>query len=96
MLSIQNVVSVGADKMNRRKRHNYLTVFADFVAKRDHLPHRQNHHGLGCICWEIAAQWVFQDRLYDGRPYERSLNQGCERQLWERGAGIGQVPCNPV
>jgi transposase len=33
-LSVDNVFSVGADEMNRRKRHNYLTVFADLRAKR--------------------------------------------------------------
>jgi transposase len=33
-LSFDNVVWVGADEMNRRKGHNYLTVFADLVAKR--------------------------------------------------------------
>jgi transposase len=30
-LSFDNVVWVGADEMNRRKGHNYLTVFADLV-----------------------------------------------------------------
>ena len=33
-LSFENVVWVGADEMNRRKGHNYLTVFADLLAKR--------------------------------------------------------------
>ncbi|MFM2167534.1 MAG: hypothetical protein RIS79_1905 [Verrucomicrobiota bacterium] len=33
-LSFDNVVWVGADEMNRRKGHNYLTVFTDVVAKR--------------------------------------------------------------
>ena len=33
-LSWENVVWVGADEMNRRKGHNYLTVFVDLVAKR--------------------------------------------------------------
>jgi hypothetical protein len=33
-LSFKNVVWVGDDEMNRRKRHNYLTVFADLLAKR--------------------------------------------------------------
>ena len=32
-LSFDNVLWVGADEMNRRKGHNYLTVFADLVAK---------------------------------------------------------------
>ncbi len=32
--SFDNAVWVGADEMNRRKGHNYLTVFADLVAKR--------------------------------------------------------------
>jgi transposase len=33
-LGFDNVVWVGADEMNRRKGHNYLTVFTDLVAKR--------------------------------------------------------------
>jgi transposase len=33
-LSFDNVVWVGGDEMNRRKGHNYLTVFADLLAKR--------------------------------------------------------------
>ena len=33
-LSWENVVWVGADEMNRRKGHNYLTVFVDLEAKR--------------------------------------------------------------
>ncbi len=32
--SFGNVVWVGADEMNRRKGHNYLTVFADLMIKR--------------------------------------------------------------
>jgi hypothetical protein len=33
-LSLANVLWVGADETNRRKGPNYLTVFADLVAKR--------------------------------------------------------------
>ena len=33
-LSFDNVVCLGADEMNRRKGHNYLTVFADLLASR--------------------------------------------------------------
>ncbi len=33
-LSWENVVWVGADEMNRRKGHDYLTVFADLEARR--------------------------------------------------------------
>ena len=33
-LSWENVVWIGADEMNRRKGHNYLTVFVDLQAKR--------------------------------------------------------------
>jgi hypothetical protein len=33
-LSWENVTWVGADEMNRKKGHNYLTVFADLQAKR--------------------------------------------------------------
>jgi transposase len=37
-LKFDNVVLVGADEMSRRKGHNYLTVFADLVAKRVLFP----------------------------------------------------------
>ncbi len=33
-MSFDNVVWVGADEINRRKCHNYLTLFADLIAKR--------------------------------------------------------------
>ena len=33
-LSWEDVMWVGADEMNRRKGHNYLTVFVDLQAKR--------------------------------------------------------------
>jgi transposase len=33
-LCLDNAVWVGADEMNRRKGHNYLTVFANLLAKR--------------------------------------------------------------
>lgn len=33
-LSWENVIWVGADEMNRKKGHNYLTVFVDLEAKR--------------------------------------------------------------
>lgn len=33
-LSMEDVLWVGADEMNRRKGHHYLTVFVDLVAKR--------------------------------------------------------------
>lgn len=33
-LSMENATWVGADEMNRRKGHNYLTVFVDLLAKR--------------------------------------------------------------
>ncbi len=33
-LSFDDVVWVGSDELNRRKWHNYLTVFADLVAMK--------------------------------------------------------------
>ena len=33
-LSFGTVIWVGADEMNRRKEHNYLTVFVDLITKR--------------------------------------------------------------
>ncbi len=42
-LSFDTVVWVGADEMNRRKGHNYLTVFADLVAFSTSLPGNLPH-----------------------------------------------------
>ena len=50
-LSFENVVWVGADEMNRRKGHNYLTVFADLVQKRVLFA----TPGKGSETWEAFA-----------------------------------------
>jgi hypothetical protein len=41
-LSFENLIWVGVDEMNRRKGHNYLTVFADLLAKRVLFATRNN------------------------------------------------------
>ena len=46
-LSFENVVWVGADEINRRKGHNYLTVFADLLAKRVSSPLPARMPGFG-------------------------------------------------
>ena len=33
-LGMEDVICVGADEMNRRKGHNYLSVFCDLLKKR--------------------------------------------------------------
>jgi transposase len=51
-LSWENVVWVGADEMNRKKGHNYLTVFVDLEAKRVLLAVEGKDAGV----WELFAQ----------------------------------------
>jgi len=51
-LSWENVVWVGADEMNRRKGHNYLTVFVDLEAKRVLLA----VEGKDATVWERFAE----------------------------------------
>lgn len=51
-LSWENVVWVGADEMNRKKGHNYLTVFVDLEAKRVLLALEGKDAGV----WERFAQ----------------------------------------
>jgi transposase len=51
-LSWENVVWVGADEMNRKKGHNYLTVFADLAAKRVLLA----VEGKDASVWERFAE----------------------------------------
>ena len=51
-LSWEDVVWVGADEMNRRKGHNYLTVFVDLQAKRVLLA----VEGKDAAVWERFAE----------------------------------------
>jgi transposase len=65
-LSWEDVVWIGADEMNRRKGHNYLTVFVDLVAKRVLLA----VEGKGAEVWE---QFVQQLAAHNGHP--RAITQ---------------------
>jgi transposase len=60
-LSWENVVWVGADEMNRRKGHNYLTVFVDLAAKRVLLA----VEGKDASVWERFAEQLF---AHNGHP----------------------------
>ena len=60
-LSWDNVVWVGADEMNRRKGHNYLTVFVDLQAKRVLLAVEGKDAGV----WEHFVQVLAQ---HNGHP----------------------------
>lgn len=60
-LSWENVVWIGADEMNRRKGHNYLTVFVDLVAKRILLA----VEGKGAEVWK---EFVAQLAAHNGHP----------------------------
>lgn len=60
-LSWENVVWVGADEMNRRKGHNYLTVFVDLEAKRVLLAVEGKDAGV----WERFAQQLL---AHNGHP----------------------------
>jgi transposase len=60
-LSWENVVWVGADEMNRRKGHNYLTVFVDLEAKRVLLA----VEGKDASVWERFAEQLL---AHNGHP----------------------------
>jgi transposase len=60
-LSWENVVWVGADEMNRKKGHNYLTVFVDLEAKRVLLAVEGKDAGT----WE---QFAAQLAKHNGHP----------------------------
>ena len=60
-LSWEQVVWVGADEMNRRKGHNYLTVFVDLAAKRVLLAVEGKDAGV----WERFAQQLL---AHNGHP----------------------------
>ena len=55
------VVWVGADEMNRRKGHNYITVFADLVNKRVLF----GTAGKDASVWERFAQEL---QAHNGHP----------------------------
>lgn len=60
-LSWEQVIWVGADEMNRRKGHNYLTVFVDLEAKRVLLAVEGKDAGV----WERFAEQLGQ---HNGHP----------------------------
>jgi transposase len=60
-LSWEDVVWVGADEMNRRKGHNYLTVFVDLQAKRVLLAVEGKDAGV----WERFAEQLGK---HNGHP----------------------------
>jgi transposase len=60
-LSWEEVVWVGADEMNRRKGHNYLTVFVDLQAKRVLLAVEGKDAGV----WERFAEQLGK---HNGHP----------------------------
>ena len=60
-LSWENVVGVGADEMNRKKGHNFLTVFVDLQAKRVLLAVAGKDAGV----WERFADELF---AHNGHP----------------------------
>lgn len=60
-LSWEKVVWVGADEMNRKKGHNYLTVFVDLVAKRVLLA----VEGKDATVWERFSEQLLK---HNGHP----------------------------
>lgn len=60
-LSWENVVWVGADEMNRKKGHNYLTVFVDLAGKRVLLAVEGKDAGT----WERFAEQLLK---HNGHP----------------------------
>jgi transposase len=60
-LSWEDVVWVGADEMNRKNGHNYLTVFVDLAAKRVLLA----VEGKDASTWERFSEQLYQ---HNGHP----------------------------
>ena len=60
-LSMEEVVWVGADEMNRRKGHNYVTVFVDLQAKRVLFA----TEGKDSTTWEAFANALLE---HNGHP----------------------------
>lgn len=65
-LNMENVVWIGADEMNRRKGHNYLTVFADLIQRRV----------LFATEGKDAATWqAFVDELVKHNGHPKAIQQ---------------------
>src|SRR5882724_2533886 len=93
-LSWENVVWVGADEMNRKKGHNYLTVFVDLQARRARRwrkcaarkPDRMRRHAsswnepVGCGARIQRA----------GRRGSKNAGRNCGTNRWSRG---WRMPC---
>jgi transposase len=60
-LSMEQVVWVGADEMNRKKGHHYLTVFVDLLAKRVLFA----TEGKDATTWEAFAKALLE---HNGHP----------------------------
>jgi transposase len=76
--------------MNRRKGHNYLTVFSDLITKRLLFA----TPGEEASVWEAFAEELLR---HNGHPkaiqhvahrHERRLHQGSERLPRERSGGV--------
>ena len=89
-LSWEDVVWVGADEMNRRKGHNYLTVFVDLQAKRVLWAVEGKDAGV----WERFVQALAR---HNGHPkaitqvaprHEPGLHQGRAGPLGQRGGRV--------
>jgi transposase len=65
-LSWEKVIWVGADEMNRKKGHNYLTVFVDLQAKRVLLAVEGKEAGV----WER-----FADQLLEHNGHPKAITQ---------------------
>jgi transposase len=65
-LEMEEVICVGADEMNRRKGHNYLTVFCDLMKKRVLFA----TEGKDAKVWEEFAQCLLE---HNGDP--RAIKQ---------------------
>ena len=92
-LSWEQVVWVGADEMNRRKGHNYLTVFVDLEAKRVLLA----VEGKDASVWERFAEQLLK---HNGHPkaitqvaidMSQSLYEGVRDPFGQCGGRVRQI-----
>ena len=90
------MVRAGAEEIERRKGHKYLTLFVDLMAERVlFATTRKDSSVLGGICHGIAAgQRPPQCYPACGDPHECGLHQRRERQLREGSGGVRQVYVN--
>jgi len=81
-LSWENVVWVGADEMNRKKGHNYLTVFVDLQARR--------------VCWPWRAKTPAPGNALRSNCLSTTASQSDHPNRHRHEPGVSEKGCGRI